>query len=260
MTVSITFLGTGGDKVVMGKQLRATGGIIIAAGDNQFHIDPGPGALVKAKEFNVNLRENTAVFLTHDHLTHSSDINAVLTAMTHGGVDQTGVLVTNKDSDYATDYHKLLVEKNISLKPEAKIGINEVDIITTPTNHYDTNAIGLKFYTSDIVIGYTSDTGYSDELATSLKDCDVIIANTKYSTTKNENHLNTEDIIKLIKKTKPKLMVITHFGKEMLDSNPIGQAREITRQTKTHTIAAKDGLVISPTSSMKNKQKNLRNY
>jgi ribonuclease BN (tRNA processing enzyme) len=260
LTVQITFLGTGGDKVVAGKQTRATGGIIIKVNDNQFHIDPGPGALVRAKEFNINLRENTAVFLTHEHLNHSNDINAVLSAMTHGGMDQTGVLITNKENNYVTDYHKLLAEKSISLKENAKIGINEVDIITIPAKHYDTNCIGLKFYTQKVIIGYTSDTGYTDELATSLKDCDVIIANCKFAKTDNENHLNTEDVIKLVKKTKPKLIIITHFGKEMLESNPLSQARKITRQTKIHSIAAKDGLVVSPVTYAKSKQKSLRHY
>ena len=51
----IIFLGTAGSTAVVSKQLRASGGIIIQVEDLQFHLDPGPGALVKAKEYGVNL-------------------------------------------------------------------------------------------------------------------------------------------------------------------------------------------------------------
>ncbi|MDP6600597.1 MAG: MBL fold metallo-hydrolase, partial [Candidatus Woesearchaeota archaeon] len=84
---SIIFLGTGGDSYVVGKQLRASGGIILQINDDQYHIDPGPGALVMAKETGVNLRANTALFVTHNHLNHCNDINAVIDAMTYGGFD-----------------------------------------------------------------------------------------------------------------------------------------------------------------------------
>ena len=74
---NIIFLGTGGDSYVVGRQIRASGGIILQIGDDQFHIDPGPGSLVMAKQAGINLRANTAVVVTHNHLNHCNDINAV---------------------------------------------------------------------------------------------------------------------------------------------------------------------------------------
>ncbi|MBW2980191.1 MBL fold metallo-hydrolase, partial [Candidatus Woesearchaeota archaeon] len=69
------FLGTAGDAFVLGRQLRTSGGIILNVGENQFHIDPGPGALSVAKQCGINIRANTAVFVSHAHLMHSNDIN-----------------------------------------------------------------------------------------------------------------------------------------------------------------------------------------
>ncbi|MBR9683753.1 hypothetical protein GOV03_04400, partial [Candidatus Woesearchaeota archaeon] len=40
--------------------------------------------------------------------------------------------------------------------------------------------------------------------------------------------------------------IISHFGLEMLKADPILEAREIQKQTGVQTIAAKDGLIISP--------------
>ncbi len=47
MQDQIIFLGTGGDPVVVGKQIRSSGGIVLKLDGLQFHLDPGPGALVK---------------------------------------------------------------------------------------------------------------------------------------------------------------------------------------------------------------------
>ena len=52
---SIIFLGTGGDEFVVGKQLRGSGGIVVQVEGYQFHIDPGPGALIKARQAGINL-------------------------------------------------------------------------------------------------------------------------------------------------------------------------------------------------------------
>ena len=65
---SIIFLGTGGDSYVIGRQLRASGGIILQLDEDQYHIDPGPGSLVMAKEAGINLRANTALFVSNNSI------------------------------------------------------------------------------------------------------------------------------------------------------------------------------------------------
>ena len=62
----------------MNKQIRASGGFIVNVKGVQFHVDPGPGALVKAKEFGVNLRTNNVLICTHAHLDHCNDVNSVV--------------------------------------------------------------------------------------------------------------------------------------------------------------------------------------
>ena len=46
--ISVRFLGTGGARFVVAKQIRASGGMWMRFGETQIHIDPGPGALVRA--------------------------------------------------------------------------------------------------------------------------------------------------------------------------------------------------------------------
>jgi len=270
MEAKIIFLGTGGDSIVIGKQLRSSGGFILQMGDVQFHVDPGPGALLRARQEDVNLRENTALFVSHAHLNHCNDVNAVISAMTHAGLDKTGVLVGNKTvlegseeiKPYVTDFHKSCVERFISLEQNAKIGINDIDIKTLYAKHSDPDTLGFKFLTPDFTLSYSSDTEYSTELIEAYKNSDILILNiVNPSGIKQKGLLNSDDAVKIINKVKPTLAIIQHFGIKMLTVNPLTEAREIGKKTNVQTIAAKEGLVVNPLSySAKAKQKTLNSF
>jgi len=270
MASRIIFLGTGGCPIVVGKQIRASGGVILEVEDNQFHINPGPGSLVRAKQFDISLRENTAVLVSNNKLINCNDINAVLEAMTHAGLDRKGVLLANKtvysgDDNvlpYLTEYHKSLVEKSLQLEANQKVGINDVEIRATAAKGVDPNGLGLIFFTPKFVLGYTGDTDFRSDIAEQYKECDVLILNvTNPKDVKKTGELCTETAIAFVSAAKPKLAIITHFGIKMVDADPISEAREIQKATKVQTIAATDGLIIDPTSYSANlKTKTLNLY
>lgn len=264
MESKIIFLGTAGDVFVVGKQIKGSGGIIMQIGEMQFHIDPGPGSLVRAVQNDINLRANTAIFATCNHINHSNDINAVINAMTYGGFDKRGILVAsnsvvNGETSYLTDFHKKCLEKIIVLKAGQRIGIEDIEIHALPANHSDPDTIGLKFVTGDFILTYSSDTSYSKEITKAYKDTDILILNVVLpGKEKNEAQLNSEDAIKIIKEVNPKLTIITHFGIKMIKSDPLYEAREIQKQTGCQVICAKDGMVLSPTSyAAESRQKRL---
>lgn len=269
MKNSIIFLGTGGDSIVVGKQIRASGGIVFQFEGNQFHIDPGPGALVRMKQFDVNPRETTAILVSHNHLNHAGGLNELLSAMTYSGIDKRGVLACDEETLHGSNiefpavskYHKGLVERFIALKSGMRIGINEVNIIATTAKHTSTS-VGFRFSTEKFVVSYISDTEYCKELAQEHKGVNVMIINCKYPLGLSQaGHLNSEDVVRLLEKTKPKLAIITHFGIKMLDADPLYEAREIQKRAKCQVIAAKDGLTVNPVSySSSVKQKRLGSF
>lgn len=255
MTSQIIFLGTAGDSSVTTRQLRASGGIILQVDDLQFHIDPGPGALNKAKEHNLNLRANTAVLVSHAHLNHCNDLNTVIDAMTLSGLDKKGVLITNKTiiqgsgkhGRYLTKHHQDLLEKTILLEKSQRVAVESVEIHALSAQHTDPRSIGFKFLCPRFTLSYSSDTKYNKDMVREMLGSDILILNVSYPGSKSQNlNLDTNSAIKIIEKVKPKLAIITHFGLEMLKTDPIIEAREIQKQTGVQTIAAKDGLVISP--------------
>jgi ribonuclease BN (tRNA processing enzyme) len=270
ITSNIIFLGTGGDSYVVGKQLRASGGIILQVEDDQYHIDPGPGALVMAKEAGINLRANTALFVTHNHLHTCNDLNAVIDAMTYGGFDKKGVLVANNTVINGSENHQPFLHKHyrdclerfIVLEAGRKVGINDIEIKALKAKHSEPNAIGLKFITPDFTLTYTGDTMYSVETVAEYEDSSVLILNVPYlKKEEGRDSLCKEDAINIIKKVNPRLAIITHFGINFLKADPLYEIRDIQKQTNAQVIAAKDGMVVNPISyDIQQPQKTLYKY
>lgn len=260
----IVFLGTGGSRFVTAKQLRATGGIVVHAGKEQLHIDPGPGTLVRAKQFDVDVSKNTIVLASHEHVDNTNDVNAVVDAMTYGGINKKGYLVTDKTffEGYLTDFHKNSLKQVVVLEPGKKTKINSIIIEATKTTSHQKSSIGFKIFTPNFVLGYTGDTAYFAGLGEQFKNVDVLIVNNVMAFKKRvKNHLCSDDTVKLLKKAKPSLAIIQHFGKTVLDKNPMYEARDIQKQSQVQVIAATDGLVVDPISyAAKAKQKTLAVY
>jgi ribonuclease BN (tRNA processing enzyme) len=246
----------------------SSGGIIVRIGDNQFHIDPGIGAVQRAGEFGANLRENTAILLSHAHINHANDVNAVIDAMTYSGLDKKGVLIANQTAlngaeGYAPiipDYYKNLLERFIAVNRNQRIGINDVEIKTITARHNDPNSLGFKFFTPEFTLTYTGDTVYSPDIVESYMKSNILIMNVP-SIKKPSHNLCTKDAIKIIQKVNPRLAIITHFGYEMIKEDPLYEVREIQKQTGVQTIAAKDGMIINPISySASEGQKTLQKF
>ena len=85
MENKITFLGTGGDAFVIGKQIRASGGIILQAEGLQFHIDPGPGALVKAAENGIQGKRFACSWIGILRVHADDGMGGLLVPSFHGG-------------------------------------------------------------------------------------------------------------------------------------------------------------------------------
>ena len=201
-------------------------------------------------------------------INHSNDVNAVIDAMTYSGLDKKGVLIANQTaingtegySPVISDYYKGLLERFIAVDRNQRIGINDVEIKTITARHNEPNSIGFKFFTPDFTLTYTSDTVYATDLVEQYMGSNILIMNVP-SIKKSGHNLCTEDAIKIIQKVNPRLAIITHFGYEMIKADPLYEVREIQKQTKVQTIAAKDGMVINPISySASSGQKTLQGF
>ncbi len=253
MANRIVFLGTAGDSYLMGSQALRTGGIVLDLEDDQFHIDPGPGSLIRLRDLNLNPRGHTAVLVSNNSLLKCDDLNAVIDAMSYGGEDPHGVVLCAESITSFTEESRprLMkeqegqVEKVVEVTPDSKVGINYLDFGFPKTRGVDETGVGFKIMTGSVVISYTGDTSYFSGLPAQHKDSDILIVNCKHPASISEKgFMNLEDASKLVGEVQPKLAVITGFGTKLYQKDVIQEAREIQKRTGVETTAGQEGLEV----------------
>ena len=223
-----------------------------------------------AKEAGINLRANTALFVSNNSINSCNDINAVIDAMTYHGFDKKGVLVANNTVINGSESHHPVLQKFyrdclerfIVLEAGKKVGINDIEVKAIKAKYSDPNAIGFKFITPDYTLTYTGNTMYNAEALEEYKNSNILILNVPCLKKEEDKYnLCKEDAIKIIQKVNPRLAIITHFGINFLKADPLYEVREIQKETSCQIIAATDGMVINPISyNVEQGQKTLNKY
>lgn len=249
--MKITFLGTGGGRFSAISQRRMTGGFRI---DNlngkNYHVDPGPGALVRTYQFGFDPRNLDGVFVSHAHTDHYNDAEILIEAMTRGMTKEYGVVLGNKSvldgyerwGPGISKYHQSHSKKYV-LEPNYVENINGCSVKGTKTVHGDPEGVGFQIDYRGFKISYTSDTGYFEDLHKYHEGADILIASVLRPGNKSiRGHLCSRNFIELLKEVKPKLAIMTHFGLKMLSIDPIDEAKRITKESGVKTLAAFDGM------------------
>lgn len=259
MTSNILFLGTAGDNISVARQIRASGGIVFEYNDLAFLINPGPGTLVRARQFGFNLKKLVGIMLTDNTIAASNDINAVIDAMTFSGEDKRGLLIGPKEcfesqNKFITDEYKNYIEKIIYMEPKKKIAIDDIEIYGLKTNKIIT--LGYKIITPDFTICYLSDPVFSIDLTDDLIDCDVLIIGLKNEAEQKnptDNKISFKQVANIVTTAKPRLTIITDYSYSVSEADPINQARMLQKETGQQVVSAKDGMVFNPKTYAKPK-------
>lgn len=251
---SVLFLGSGGARFVVARQFRASGGMWMRFGDTQIHVDPGPGALVRALMHvpPCNPRELDAIVLSHKHLDHAGDVNAMVEAMTSGGFRRRGQLLAPPDAiddepvvlPYAQDY----VEKIVRLEERGgPYRIGSVELRTSVAHVHAVRTYGLHFDYNGLRVAYLPCGRYFEGLAADYARLspDVLIINVlRYRDELNVDHLTWDDAQRIVTDVRPKVAVFQHFGTKMLEAGPVRLAQELEDALGLRAIAAYDGLLL----------------
>lgn len=266
--MDIIFLGTGGGRFNLLKQIRGTGGFRINSHSANIQVDPGPGALVHSLKLKQDPLKLDALIVTHNHIDHVNDANVFVEALSQHTLKKQGIIIGSKnvlEGDENRDigitrYHQGHVAQIYTgkwgerRKFRTKKGEFEIEIVKT--KHDEPTAFGFKLYLDGKIIGYTTDTEPFEGIAEAYAGCDVLIMNClKPEKDRYKGHLETRDCIEIVKSAKPKMAVLTHLGMKMicpagqisLDSNfsmisvADKEAEKIEKETGIHTIAASDG-------------------
>ncbi len=244
----IKFLGTAGARVVVSKQVRASGGIWLSLDGTNLYLDPGPGALVHCWKSKPPLDPSRldAILLSHRHLDHSGDINAMIEAMTEGTFKKRGKLLAPTEAlesdPVVLKYVRKYLEKVEVLKEKGRYKVGKL-AVSTPIRHihHGSETYGFKIKSSRGTISYISDTKYFPGLVKAYK-ADILILSVLRVEPSPLEHLCVEDVKKLVKGIRPRVTIMTHFGMWMLRAKPWEVAEQLSRELRAKVIAASDGM------------------
>ncbi|MGC8485422.1 MAG: MBL fold metallo-hydrolase [Candidatus Baltobacteraceae bacterium] len=250
----VLFLGSGGARFVVARQLRASGGMWFHFGSTQVQVDPGPGALVRALSHvpALNPRELDAIVLSHKHLDHAGDINAMIEAMTAGGFRRRGALFAPRDAfegaSLLQPYAAAFVERCEMLEPSGTgYRVGEVNIASSPRHHHAVETLGIHFEYRGLRVAYLPCGRYDEAIVAdyAAQRPDVLIVNVlRFEDTMQVDHLTWPQACSIVASVRPSLAIFQHFGTKMLEQNPARLAQEVEDELGLRAIAAYDGLEI----------------
>ena len=259
--VEIVFLGTGGGRFNLVKQIRRTAGFRIN-GSLCIHVDPGPGTLFACRDFSQRPEKTDVIIVTHNHIDHVNDAGLLIESMADGWrIKKKGMLIgsgsviegdANGDKG-VSKYHLGRMESHEVAQAGKKIAISiggkTALLLPTRVKHDDRTGFGFVLEMDGARIGYTSDTEYFEGISGQYRGCDVLVANClKPKKDEIPGHLYSGAVARLFSEAEPRLGVLTHLGMSMVKAGPEKEAKKIKKESGIRAIAAKDGMKIDAKS------------
>ncbi len=242
---TITFLGTGGARIMVASQVLASGGLWLNLSGTEILLDPGPGCIVQSTKRKLRGYKLSAIILSHRHLDHSADVNIMVEAMTQGGFKKRGRLFAPADAlesepvifSYLKDYLD-----GIEVLQEGKsYSVGNISF-TTPIRHiHPVETYGMVFKTAGHTFSYITDTRYFDGLCHSYGG-ELLIINVVFIEPLPIDHLSMPDAKHIIMALKPKVAIITHFSMQTWQAKPWEIAERLSQESGVRVIAARDGM------------------
>ncbi len=243
---TITFLGTGGARIMVANQILASGGLWLNLGGTEILIDPGPGSIVQSTKRKLRADKLSAIILSHRHLDHSADVNIMVEAMTQGGLRRRGWLFAPADAlgteAVIFSYLKGYLEGIEVLEEGKSYSIGNISFITPIRHIHPVETYGMLFSTGEHTFSYIADSRYFDGLCHSYGSELLIINVVFLEAGRPFDHLSVPDAEHIIMELKPKVAILTHFGMSMWRAKPWEIAQRLSQKTGVRVLAARDGM------------------
>jgi phosphoribosyl 1,2-cyclic phosphodiesterase len=243
--MKLTFMGTAGARTMVGRQLAASGGLYLQKEDARICLDPGPGAIVQYARRKVDLTTLDAIVISHRHIDHSGDANAMVEAMTEGGYRRRGRLFCPADGldedPVVLRYLRPFLEEVIPLEPETAYEVKGLKFSTSPRHVHQVETFGFRFGDK---LGVITDSLFYEGIVEQHRADVMIIHMVLMHCRSGIQHLCLADAERIIHEARPRLAVLTHYGMTVWRAHPWELAAELSQRLGTEVRAARDGMTL----------------
>jgi phosphoribosyl 1,2-cyclic phosphodiesterase len=178
--------------------------------------------------------------------------------MTEGGFKKRGILFAPRDAleedPVVLKYVRAYVEKVEVLKESSEYRVGEIPFSTAKRHQHRVETYGINFKISPHTVSWITDTKFFPELLSLYRGEIFVIHVVRLKPIGDDpiEHLSLEDVKTIIKKAKPKLTILTHFGMTMIKAKPWVIAAELEKEFGLKVIAASDGMKLDLERDLKN--------
>lgn len=231
----LTVLGSG---TIVPAKNHGCAGYVIGGDSSPVLLDCGPGTLYRLTEAGISPESIELVFVSHFHLDHVSDLPAFLNARSIllGDEGQSRIQIVGPKG--LRDHFAWLSERMDPWFSECRFELTELgDEVQTfhglrvrscPTGHTGNS---LSFRIDDSggrVLFYSGDTDYNERLIPFAQSADLAIFECSMpDSLKLHGHLTPRLAATLARMAEVKQLLLTHFYREILDSDILGEAKRV---------------------------------
>ncbi len=245
----IIFLGTGGGGSMVSLQKCSTAGFWVNLEGVNLYFDPGPSAIYKIREAKLVPDDLKAILVTHCHLDHISDVNALIEAVhyqmtRHGWNYRDYQLLVPPDvirENYIIQNHKKMVGKIVQVQSQKKYKVEHLTIKSTkrllekPCYKDKHDEFGYQVIGKKYSFAYIPETYYKKGLFKDVNQ-EIVILNAMKPT--GDYYRET---VKVIKELSPKLVLLQHWVNKTLIYGRKKLAAKLQKETGVKVMAMKDG-------------------
>ena len=211
----------------------ATSGYLLEAGDSLFQFDLGSGVLAALTSCAAP-ESLTALFLTHWHYDHASDLAVLMyrlqalkkTLKVYGPADPSSPLYRLVASESCFSFEEVSANQTLA--------VGGMQIRVTAARH-PVPTVGYRLACGDTVFGYTGDTNTLPSLADDFRDCHLLLADGLFPRelwSADKPHLSAALAAQLAEQANVKTLVITHLNPLFSGRQLLEEARGIHRNTR----------------------------
>jgi ribonuclease BN (tRNA processing enzyme) len=249
----LTVLGSG---TALPDARRHSSAYHLSAGGARLLLDCGPGTLHGLDEHGVDWAGITHVAISHYHNDHVGDLAALLFAMKQTRAPERSVPLTLIGPQgfgaflerlaAALGQHVLepgfpVIVREIGSEAPYEDAVVDLTVRAHPTPHTEESQ-ALTIEGSWGAVGYTGDTGPSEDVARFLGGCDVLVAECALTDPPGmDRHLSPLLVAELARTARPDLLVLTHVYPEQ---TPLAASERVSAVYQGRVVPARDGMRI----------------